>query len=363
MLSAVNASLLQMSTPSLYPDPGAETNYLLRLLITKLDNTTLPFALEQPSQNKDPLAAATNWLVYSSLSCSILVAVGAMLAKEWLQNFDRTGRIGPHKEQVFRRHQKFKGVQQWQLERMVYLLPTLLLISVEFFWCGLIGFIFPVNQYVSGTVMALVTLGGIFYPLTTSAAVIWDTCPYQTLVSRVAAYWVRTIVTPSIGPLSQLLKRLMGPRALVNLSVLKTNRQDHEISLLSLQLARRLFETASGVEDQLVAIQNLISLGPDVCSPLIHDRNIFERMLSLSVHVIQTWQNKPSDETSFIATLCWVPETLQKLEHGEAEFFCSDSTQGGGTTSRGATFRLPRPLPIWFFDYISSQSGIRIRKE
>ncbi|KIO16565.1 hypothetical protein M407DRAFT_44220, partial [Tulasnella calospora MUT 4182] len=123
LFSAVNTSFLQMTTPSLSPDPSAETNYLLRLLITKLDNTTFPSAPEPPSQSKVLISVRTNCLLYSSLCCSILAAVGAMLAKEWLQSFERDGQAGPLQDQVLRRQHKFNGVRQWQLEPMTRLLP------------------------------------------------------------------------------------------------------------------------------------------------------------------------------------------------------------------------------------------------
>ncbi|KAG8903080.1 hypothetical protein FRC01_009339, partial [Tulasnella sp. 417] len=107
-----------MTTPSLSPDPAKETNYLLRVLITKLDNAKFPSVPELPSQGKDPISVRANCLLYSSLCCSILAAVGAMLAKEWLQSFERGGQMGPIHEQVLRRQHKFNGMRQWLLEPM-----------------------------------------------------------------------------------------------------------------------------------------------------------------------------------------------------------------------------------------------------
>ncbi|KAG8911571.1 hypothetical protein FRC01_005644, partial [Tulasnella sp. 417] len=177
-----------MTTPSLSPDPSAETNYLLRVLITKLDNATFPSVPEPPSQGKDPISVRANCLLYSSLCCSILAAVGAMLAKEWLQSFERGGQVGPIHEQVLRRQHKFNGVRQWLLEPMTRLLPTILLISVVLFFFGLIEFLIPLDHSATGVVMAFANLGIIYYILTTAAGAIWDACPYQTSVSKAIKY-------------------------------------------------------------------------------------------------------------------------------------------------------------------------------
>ncbi|KAG9044370.1 hypothetical protein FS837_008258 [Tulasnella sp. UAMH 9824] len=292
-----------MTTPSLSPDPSAETNYLLRLLITKLDNTTFPSAPEEPSQNKDLISVRTNCLLYASLCCSILAAVGAMLAKEWLQSFERGGQVGPLHEQVLRRQHKFNGVRQWQLEPMTRLLPTLLLISVVLFFFGLIEFLVPVDNSAAGVVIAFSILGGIFYILTTSAAALWDACPYQTSVSKASKYLFEAIVAPAIRRLGIWLMRWFGSQQSVTelATFKKAGRKDHNTEILSAQAACWLLETTSSPEDQQMAVQNLTSLSPGVCSFLIHDWDTYERMLSLTLHYIQSWQDKPSDETVLTA--------------------------------------------------------------
>ncbi|KAG9044374.1 hypothetical protein FS837_008262 [Tulasnella sp. UAMH 9824] len=291
--------LIFMTTPALSPDPSAEANYLLRLLITKLDNTTFPSVPEPPSQSKDLPSVRANCLLYSSLCCSILAAVGAMLAKEWLQNFEKGGQVGPVRDQVLRRQHKFNGVRHWQLEPMTRLLPTLLLTSVVLFGIGLIEYLVPIDDSVAWVVIAFAILGGIFYVFTTSAAAFWDACPYQTSVSKASKYVVETIVLPSIRHLGHWLLRSFGSHVSVpKLPTVKSigdSDQDNEI--LSAQAACWLLETTSSPTDQQMAIQNLISLSPGVCSSLIHDWDTYKRMLSLTLHSIRAWQDKPSNKT------------------------------------------------------------------
>ncbi|KIO28231.1 hypothetical protein M407DRAFT_72126, partial [Tulasnella calospora MUT 4182] len=111
-----------------------------------------PFA---PSPN----SVIFNCSLYASLSCSLLAAMGAMMAKEWLQSFDRTGQTGPLEEQGRSRQRKFNGVQQWHLESIIRSLPNVLLLSVILFFAGICLFLFPVNRAVAGVVIAFPAAG------------------------------------------------------------------------------------------------------------------------------------------------------------------------------------------------------------
>ncbi|KIO33235.1 hypothetical protein M407DRAFT_65685, partial [Tulasnella calospora MUT 4182] len=123
LFSAINTTFISLSMPGLSSDQLTETNALLRLMVTKPDNNTIiPVDLSPPfvpSLN----SVVVNCLLYASLSCSLLAAVGAMMAKEWLQSFDRTGQTGPLEEQGRFRQRKFNGVQQWYLEPIIQFLP------------------------------------------------------------------------------------------------------------------------------------------------------------------------------------------------------------------------------------------------
>ncbi|KAG8892659.1 hypothetical protein FRC01_014041, partial [Tulasnella sp. 417] len=222
-----------------------------------------------------------------------------MLAKEWLQSFERGGQVGPLQDQVLRRQHKFNGVRQWQLEPMTRLLPTLLLISVVFFFFGLIEFLIPLDDSAAGVIIAFSIVGGIFYILTTSAAAFWDACPYQTSVSKAIKYVFEAIVIPFIRRLGSWLTRCFGSEESVKrLSTFRgSGRSERDTEILSAQAACWLLETTSSPTDQKMAIQNLIRLTPGVCSFLIHDWDTYERMLKLAVQFIQTWQDKPEHDT------------------------------------------------------------------
>ncbi|KIO32708.1 hypothetical protein M407DRAFT_50669, partial [Tulasnella calospora MUT 4182] len=145
LFSAINTSFITVTMPNLSPNPSDETNNLLRLLVMREDNNTLTPADLVPPFSPDSNSIIVNCLLYASLSCSLLAAVGAMMAKEWLQSFDRTGQTGPLEDQALFRQRKFNGVQQWHLEAAIKFLPNLLLLSVILFFIGVCLYLFPIN--------------------------------------------------------------------------------------------------------------------------------------------------------------------------------------------------------------------------
>lgn len=169
--------------PNLSPNPSDETNHLLRLLVMRADNTTLTSNDLSLPFSPDSNSIAVNCLLYASLSCSLIVAVGAMMAKEWLQSFDRTGQTGPLEDQGRLRQRKLNGVKQWHLEGVIKFLPNLLLSSVILFLAGIGLFLYPISAAVAGIVIAFLGLGAVFVSFVIVAGAIFPTCPYQSAAS------------------------------------------------------------------------------------------------------------------------------------------------------------------------------------
>ncbi|KAG8921074.1 hypothetical protein FRC01_000427, partial [Tulasnella sp. 417] len=183
LFSAINTTFISITMPDLSPSPSDETNTLLRLLVMKADNNTLTPADLAPTFYVSSYSIIVNSLLYASLSCSLLAAVGAMMAKEWLQSFDRTGQTGPLEEQARFRQRKFNGVLEWHLEAVIKFLPNLLLFSVIFFFVGVCLFLFPINTVVAGIVIAFSGIGVVFSGIVIVAGAISPTCPYQSAAS------------------------------------------------------------------------------------------------------------------------------------------------------------------------------------
>lgn len=78
----------------LSPAPSDETNALLRYLI-RSENHTLTASDLNPPFVPAPGIVRQNCFFFASLFSSLLAAAGAVLAKQWLANYERTGQTGP----------------------------------------------------------------------------------------------------------------------------------------------------------------------------------------------------------------------------------------------------------------------------
>ncbi|KAG8921731.1 hypothetical protein FRC01_000100 [Tulasnella sp. 417] len=196
LFSAINTTFISITMPDLSPNPSDETNALLRLLVMRADNNTLTPSDLAPPFSANPNSITVNCLLYASLSCSLLAAVGAMMAKEWLQSFDRTGQTGPLEEQARFRQRKFNGVQEWHLEAVIKFLPNLLLLSVILFFAGICLFLFPINTIVAGIVIAFSGIGAIFSGIVIVAGAASLACPYQSAASNALRRGSRGLAQP-----------------------------------------------------------------------------------------------------------------------------------------------------------------------
>lgn len=169
---------------ALAPDPSDRTNALLELLVLRADNQTFTPADPSPPFSASRGSVTANCLLYASLCCSLIAAVKAMLAKEWLQSYSRSGQAGPLEEQAKFRLRKYAAAQEWHLQSLVLFLPNLLLLSVLFFFAGLILLLSPINAAVTAVVIAFFGVGVVLVCTTIAAGAIWPLCPYQTAVSR-----------------------------------------------------------------------------------------------------------------------------------------------------------------------------------
>ncbi|KAG8985231.1 hypothetical protein FRB93_005933 [Tulasnella sp. JGI-2019a] len=185
LFSAVNTAFIVVVLAALSANPLDQTNHLLQLLVMGASNTTLTpndlTLLFVPGEG----AVRQNCTFFASLCCSLLAAAGAMLAKQWLQEYARTGQTGTVEEQARGRADKFRGAQRWGLRFVVEALPALLLISLALFFVGLVDYLWTVDRTVALVVLAFAAVGATFYGFTVVVGVVYTASPFQTAVSVV----------------------------------------------------------------------------------------------------------------------------------------------------------------------------------
>ncbi|KAG8980724.1 hypothetical protein FRB93_009031 [Tulasnella sp. JGI-2019a] len=189
LFSAVNTAFIVVALTALSANPADETNHLLRLLVMNVSNHTLTESDRSPPFTPGRAAIRQNCTFFASLCCSLLAAIGAVLAKQWLQSYERTGQTGPIYQQAVKRTQKFVGAEKWGLRPVVETLATLLLISLALFFVALIDYLWSVNKTVAIVVLAFAAVGGLLYSLMVVLAAISPACPFQTGPSVALRYF------------------------------------------------------------------------------------------------------------------------------------------------------------------------------
>ncbi|KAG8881021.1 hypothetical protein FRB98_004586 [Tulasnella sp. 332] len=183
LFSAVDTAFIILTLTALSANPIDQTNHLLTLLVMNASNSTLTASDLSPPFVAGSGVVRQNCLFFASLSCSLLAAAGAMLAKQWVQAYERTGQTGPLDQQGIRRTEKFIGADKWGLRPVVELLPTLLLVSLALFFAALIDYLWTIDRLVALVVLVFAAGGALLYGLMIVAAAVFPACPFQTAPS------------------------------------------------------------------------------------------------------------------------------------------------------------------------------------
>ncbi|KAG8685975.1 hypothetical protein FRC09_014432, partial [Ceratobasidium sp. 395] len=128
-------------------------------------------------------AVAINLVWFLSLSLSILVALVAMLVKQWGESYQSGRGLAPPCVQARVRQSRFDKLIEWRTEDIVLILPVVMHIALGLFLVGLMFFLWDLNHTVALPVMVVVAATFAFYALTTILPFFVAFCPYNTPVS------------------------------------------------------------------------------------------------------------------------------------------------------------------------------------
>ncbi|KAF9033778.1 hypothetical protein BDZ89DRAFT_1111241 [Hymenopellis radicata] len=138
-----------------------------------------------------------NGLWYTSLSLSLITALVAVLAKQWLHQYMAIT-SGTSLDRSLLRQFRYEGLQAWRVPLIIGLLPALMHLSLGIFFIGLIIFLaqlYPASAYVVG-LFALIAYSAYFASLILSAA--HPQCPYKTPLSNQLYVLLRPLLFPAV---------------------------------------------------------------------------------------------------------------------------------------------------------------------
>lgn len=122
-------------------------------------------------------------VLYSSMATSLLAAFIAMLGKQWLNRYERSGTRGSVIERARERQQKLEGMQLWRFYLVMESLPMMQQIAVLLLGYALSQYLWTVDHAVAAIVIGFTIVGAIVFSLIVFAGVIFHNCPFQTPAS------------------------------------------------------------------------------------------------------------------------------------------------------------------------------------
>ncbi|KAG8847478.1 hypothetical protein FRB96_001619 [Tulasnella sp. 330] len=183
LFSAVNTAFIVLTIVNLSAPPSYKMEQLLTFLVNRTDPTTLSAEDFNPSFVPHTAAIRQSCLFFASLCSSILAAAGAVLGKQWLRKYERTGQVGSHEAQGRIRTEKWYGSEEWGLRAVIELLPNLLLVSVGLFFAAVADYLWATRKPVAVVVLVFIVVGVLLYAIMVISAAIDKDCPFQTAPS------------------------------------------------------------------------------------------------------------------------------------------------------------------------------------
>ncbi|KAG8953666.1 hypothetical protein FRC04_001870 [Tulasnella sp. 424] len=177
----------------LNPDPAAQTNHLLTLLLrggmgqSGLTDEQLKPPEFTPPQEAIRLAR----LLTASLTITLIISAGAMIGKLWMIYYNRGPQGGPSEREARILQRKLAGVYRWGLRVMPELIaPSLFQIALLVFSIGVFGFLVGLDPRVAWMYSIGAWIAVAVFAATNFCA-IWDPwCPLKTPLSQFVLFLI-----------------------------------------------------------------------------------------------------------------------------------------------------------------------------
>jgi hypothetical protein len=181
-------------------DPAETTRDILYYISQQLANSSIA-AFLQPKYETPQYAVIVNGLFFTSLSCSLITALLAVLALQWVANYDMGLNTSSARKRALQRHTRWTGIEKWKMGEIIASLPLLIFISLFLFFIGIADWLWHLNRTISAIIIGGIGIGCIVYSITNIISIVKLEAPFRTPVSKGlapliqhAAVWMRLIV-------------------------------------------------------------------------------------------------------------------------------------------------------------------------
>lgn len=184
-------TLVVQSSQALQPDYNQLiASLLIDLVALSLDRPQGSSSFNTTKTQLDPLSFVPslqvrwiNGLWFTSLVLSLVLALLAVLIKQWLQAYvaDISGSL---QERARIRFFRYTGILKWRLPDIISTLPILMHAALFLFLMGLIQFLLPLDQIISLVLFLIVSLTYMFFIVSSFLPLLYTQCPYKTPLSQ-----------------------------------------------------------------------------------------------------------------------------------------------------------------------------------
>jgi hypothetical protein len=192
LYSAVLTAFIIESMKLLEEDPTETTRDILLVISQQIANNSLP-PYQSVKYETPRYAVVINSLFFASLSCGLIVALVAVLALQWVANYDIGLNTSSPRKRALQRQLRWTGILKWKMAEIIAFLPLLVFVSLFLFFIGIADWLWHMNRTISGIVIGGVGIGFLLYAITTLISVIAIEAPFRTPVSRSLSLLVRDI--------------------------------------------------------------------------------------------------------------------------------------------------------------------------
>ncbi|KAI4527771.1 hypothetical protein K525DRAFT_185713 [Schizophyllum commune Loenen D] len=147
------------------------------------------YTLPPPSPSPSPWI---NRCWFLSLIFSLLAAFGAVVVRQWLQEYE-SDITGPPKRRALVRHYRRVGLEKYKVHLIVPILPMLLHVSLLLFFVGLTLYVRQSDRSMSNGIVVLTTIIYLVYLVTNLMPVFRPQCPYRSPLST-GAHWAKSLL-------------------------------------------------------------------------------------------------------------------------------------------------------------------------
>ncbi|KAJ6594392.1 hypothetical protein B0H19DRAFT_917636, partial [Mycena capillaripes] len=172
LFSAVVTAFVIVSYPGLSGASNRDTTaLLLQQLLLRMNSEETPVI--SAASSTPPAASVSsiciNVLWFSSLVLSLNTVLGAILAKQWLSEYQLVtcSTAKSPREQVPFRQLKFDSFGRWGVPIIIDYLPVQLIFALFLFFAGLVYFVWTLNRTVAIITSIWVGLSALFFLVTT----------------------------------------------------------------------------------------------------------------------------------------------------------------------------------------------------